>query len=377
MGLHNLFLTAVLCILFCGAGAISERADEINGYIVNPNNDAHVGGVEVAFYINQEGQVAEIMRKPADAEGLFSFAGPFLTAGTPFALAAFYKDVTYFSSTLEVGAQKQIILEVYEPTANGTDIRIGSHHVFLVIEEGAVEVVHLAQIYNGQEQAYVGSGQGGERHVTEFSLPPGLFNLQSHSGQMHQANANSFFDNQPLLPGYSQLSFSFNIEPEQLEDGYVHEVVYPTERFELFVQPSTLEIGAPLTDLGVIDLHGRQYRRLQMTDLQAGQQIEIPLPIAAPMRWVLKWIALGLGLVVGIGALFFWSRSDLRGDGDTSAVATQDLELQRQRLLAEIARLDQEHVADREDASYLSARRRLLNQAVDLTRLLEAREHGH
>ena len=154
-------------------------------------------------------------------------------------------------------------------------------------------------------------------------------------------------------------------------------MVYPTDRFELFVQPSTLEIGAPLTDLGVIDLHGRQYRRLQMTDLQAGQQIEIPLPIATPMRWILKWVALGLGLVVGIGALFFWSRSDLRGDGDTSAVATQDLELQRQRLLAEIARLDQEHVADREDASYLSARRRLLNQAVDLTRLLEAREHGH
>lgn len=374
MGPHSLFLTAIFCILFCGA--TSAPADEINGYIVNPNSGARVGGVEVAFYINQEGQVAEMMRKTADREGRFSFAGPFLTAGTPFALAAFYKDVTYFSSTLEVGAQKQIILEVYEPTANGTDIRIGSHHVFLVIEEGAVEVVHLAQIYNGQEQAYVGNGQGGERHVTEFRLPSGLFNLQSHSGHMHQASANSFFDNQPLLPGYSQLSFSFNIEPEQLEGGYIHEVVYPTDRFELFVQPSTLEIGPPLTDLGVVDLHGRQYRRLQMTDLQAGQQIDIPLPIAAPMRWVLKWVALGLGFAVGTGALFLWSRKDPQGSGDVDrVVSAQDLELQRQNLLGEIARLDREHAEARDDASYLSARRRLLDQAIDLTRLLEAREH--
>jgi hypothetical protein len=83
-----------------------------------------------------------------------------------------------------------------------------------------------------------------------------------------------------------------------------------------------------------------------------------------------------LGLVVGIGALFFWSRNNLRDDGESSAVATRDLELQRQRLLADIARLDQEHAANREDSSYLSARRRLFDQAVDLTRLLEAREHG-
>ncbi len=367
-------LIAVLCILLEGAG--SARADEISGYIVNPNSNVRVGGAEVAFYINQDGQVAEMMRKTADEKGRFSFAGPFLTAGTPFALAAFYKDVTYFSSTLEVGAQKQIILEVYEPTTNGTDIRIGSHHVFLVVKEGDIEVVHLAQIYNGQERAYVGSGQEGERHVTEFRLPSGIFNLQSHSGLMHQASATSFFDNQPLLPGYSQLSFSFNIDPEQLEDGYIHEVVYPTDRFELFVQPSTLEIGAPFIDLGVVDLHGKQYRRLQMTNLLAGQQVIIPLPLATPLRWVLKWAALGFGLVLGTGALFFLGRNKSQDDGVASPVSTGDLQIQRQRLLGEIARLDQEHAADRENASYLSTRRRLFDQAVDLTRLLETREHA-
>ncbi|MGY8822772.1 MAG: hypothetical protein ACKVJG_02370 [Candidatus Latescibacterota bacterium] len=369
MGRYTSFLTATFFILLGGANLV--RADEINGYIVNPNSDARIGGIEVSFYINQEGQVAEMMRKTADEQGRFSFAGPFLTAGTSFALAAFYKDVTYFSSTLEVGAQKQIILEVYEPTSSDSEIRIGSHHVFLVMEEGTIEVVHLTQIHNGQEQAYTGSGQGGERHVTEFQLPNGIFNLQSHSGHMDQADATTFFDNQPLLPGYSQLSFSFNIDPEQLEDGYLHHVVYPTDRFELFVQPSTLEIGAPFEDIGVVDLHGRQYRRWQMTDLQAGQQVNISLPLAAPLRWVLKWTALGFGLVASIGALFLWSRNDSQDSEADSPISTPDLQTHRQRLLGKIARLDQEYAANRDDTSYLSTRRRLLDQALDLTRLLD------
>jgi len=375
MGRYTFVFTATFCIFLFAAGL--ARADEVSGYVVNPNTDARSGGIEVAFYISQDGQVSEMMRKTADEQGRFSFAGPLLTAGTPFALAAFYKDVTYFSSTLEVGAQKQIILEVYEPTSDGSEIRIGSHHVFLVIEEGTIEVVHLAQTYNGQERAYVGSGQGGERRVTEFQLPTGVFNLQSHSGHMHQADDTTFFDNQPLLPGYSQLSFSFNLDPEQLEDGYLHNVVYPTDRLELFVQPSTLEIGGPLADLGVVDLHGRQYRRLQMTELQAGQQVNISLPLGAPLRWVLKWAALGFGLVASLGALLLWGRNNNRNNGADSPISTPDLQSHRQRILNEIAHLDQEHTADRDDPSYRDARRRLLDQALDLTRLLEAREHAN
>ncbi len=364
---RSILVPLAAALLYTG----TSRAAEVSGYVINPNEETRIGNVEVAFYVREDDQVTEMLRKIADADGRFSFSGPFLENGTPFALAAFYKDVTYFSSTLEVGAQKEIIMEVYEPTSDGSDIHIGSHHLFLVVEPANIEVVHLAQIHNGLDKAYVGSGQGGEKSVTEFRLPHGVFDLQSHSSHIRQTEDTRFFDNQPLLPGYSQLSFSFNLDPEQLDDGYMHEVVYPTERLELFIQPISIEVGAPFTDLGVMDLHDRQYRRLLLEDLKPGQRVNIPLPLSAPLRWTLKWAALFLGLVAGTGALLRWGRT---GHGKKEHV-THNLHEQRQQLLNEMARLDREYADHREDPSYRSTRQRLMGQVVDLTRL-EERAHA-
>lgn len=354
-------------------GANPAGADPIDGYVLNPSDDQRVGGIEVAFYVRQDEQVSEIMRKTTDAEGRFRFAGPFITAGTPFALAAFYKDVTYFSSMLEVGAQKQVILEVYEPTGDDADIRIVSHNIFLRVKEESVEVIHLAQFYNGGERAFAGRGQGTERQVSEFRLPAGAFNIQSHSGRLNQADETAFFDNQPLLPGHSQLSFSFDLNPDLLDGGYWHEAAYPTERVELFVQPSTLEVGGGWTDAGVMDLHGQEYRRLLMADVAAGQRLLVPLPVDAPVRWILKWIALGGGALIGAVVLLVWKR--IEGPA-TPAPPEPDLALRRRQLLEAIARLDRDRAEGGDEEVYRQTRRRLLDQAIDLTRRSGEPEHG-
>lgn len=348
------------------------QADQIDGYVLNSSSDERLGDVEIAFYVQQDEQVSEIMRKKTDSEGRFSFSGPFLTTGTPFALAAFYKDVPYFSSTLEVGAQKQIILEVYEPTGRSDALRIISHNLFLNVTKDQVEAVHLAQFHNGGERAYVGTGQASERQVSQFNLPPGAFDVQSHSGRMIQVDDTTFFDNQPLLPGHSQLSFSFVLDPNQLADGYWHESVYPTEQINLFVQPSTMQIdGDEWVDEGVVDLHGQQYRRLHMTNVQAGQRLLIPLPIDRPTRWILKWAALGGGALAGAVVLLLCGRGPkktAKRDGDLASLRRQTLE--------EIARLDGEYTERRDDAAYCQTRRQLLDRAVDLTRRIEDRTHA-
>ncbi|MEE2626848.1 MAG: hypothetical protein VX670_00030 [Candidatus Latescibacterota bacterium] len=346
---------------------LPARADQINGYVLNPSSEGRVGDVEIVFYVQQDEQVSEIMRKKTDEEGRFSFSGPFLTTGTPFALAALYKDVAYFSSMLEVGAQKQVILEVYDPTDQPDALRIVSHNLFINVTENQIETVHLAQFYNGEERAYVGTGQGPERQVSQFSLPLGALDVQSHSGRMIQVNDTTFFDNQPLLPGHSQLSFSFVLDPNRLTDGYWHESVYPTERINLFIQPITAQIdGGDWVDEGVVDLHGQQYRRLNVTDVQAGQRLLVPLPIDPPTRWILKWAALGGGALAGVGVLLLWGRGPKQTPDREEGLAPL-----RQQTLAEIARLDAEYAERKDDATYCQARRQLLDRAVDLTRRLE------
>ena len=339
----------------------------VNGYVLNPLTETRLPEIEVAFYIRQEGDVSEVLRKNTDAEGNFSFAGPFLQDGLHFALAAFYEGVPYFSSTLEVGAQQQVILEVYENANDASALHITSHHLFLSLSEEAIECVQLLQVHNSSDHTYAGSGSGSgsERRVTEFALPPNLFNLRGQSGLIQQAGPGQFFDNQALPPGSSQLSISFNLNPRDLDDAYVHQAVYATERLEVFLDPPTLEISAPFIDQGVVELHDRQYRRFVLQELSPGQRVKIPLPLSSSLRWMLKWAALaGAFLVSGLALVSSRGRPDDASNADTPSLED------RQILLAEIARLDDAHAEQPQDQHYLDQRARLIHDAVALTRAL-------
>ena len=336
----------------------------INGYVLNPLTQARIPGIPVAFYVRQDGQILEMLRKETDAEGRFSFAGPFLQSGLLFGLAAFYDDIPYFSSTLEAGTQQQVILEVYEKTDDSSGIRIGTHHLFFALREDAVECVQLLQIHNTLERTYSGSGDGQERRVTELALPMGLFNLQSHSGLLHQAGEGRFFDNQPLPPGRSQRSFSFNLDTRNFASPYVHQVVYPTDRLEVFLDPPSTEVEPPFIDLGIIEQHGRQYQKIVLENLQPSQQVEIPLPLSPSLRWSLKWAALAGAFVAG-GAALALSRQHPSTD------RARALE-RRQHLIEELARLDDSFASRPEDPHYMDQRAHLMREAITLTQALDA-----
>ena len=336
----------------------------INGYVLNPFTQARIPGIPVAFYVRQDGEILEMLRKETDAEGRFSFAGPFLQSGLHFGLAAFYDGIPYFSSTLEAGAQQQVILEVYEKTDDPSGIRISTHHLFFSLREDAVECVQLLQIHNALERTYSGSGDGQERQVTELALPTGLFNLQSHSGLLHQAGEGRFFDNQPLPPGRSQRSFSFNLDARNFASPYVHQVIYPTDRLEIFLDPPSTEIKPPFIDLGIIEQHGRQYQKLVLENLLPGQQVAIPLPLAPSLRWSFKWAALAGAFVAG-GVALALSRQHPSTD------RTRALE-KRQQLIGELARLDDSFADQPADPHYLDQRAHLMREAVALTQALDA-----
>ena len=356
MVLRSLCVAIVLCASDLWGAAI-------NGYVLNPFTQARIPGIPVAFYVRQDGQILEMLRKETDAEGCFSFAGPFLQSGLHFGLAAFYNDIPYFSSTLEAGAQQQVILEVYEKTDDPSGIRIGTHHLFFALRENAIECIQLLQIHNTRERTYAGRGDGRERQVTELILPMGIFNLQSHSGLLHQAGEGRFFDNQPLPPGRSQRSFSFNLDARNFTSPYVHQVIYPTDRLEVFLDPPSTEIKPPFIDLGIVEQHGRQYRKVAMENLQPSQQVAIPLPLAPSLRWSLKWVALAGAFLAG-GVALALSRQHPSTD---HAHALK----RRQHLIEELARLDDSFAGRPEDPHYMDQRALLMREAVALTQALD------
>jgi len=103
-------LALLFAVLLLSIGSRSGTAESIDGYVVNPATDERVKDVEVGFSIaGPDGTFAEMMRKSTDGEGRFSFSGPFLAKGLAYSLTAHYQDIPYTSSTLEVGAQRQVI----------------------------------------------------------------------------------------------------------------------------------------------------------------------------------------------------------------------------------------------------------------------------
>ena len=358
MVLRSLCAAIILC-----TSASDLWGAAVNGYVINPFTQVRIPGIPVAFYVHQDGQIIEMLRKDTDDDGRFSFAGPFLQGGVHFGLAAFYDGIPYFSSTLEVGMQQQIILEVYEKTDDSSGIRISTHYLFFSLREDAIECVQLLQIHNTLERTYSGSGDGRERRVTELALPASLFNLQSHSGLLHQAGEGRFFDNQPLPPGRSQRSFSFNLDGRKFASPYMHQAVYPTDRVEIFLDPPSIEIKPPFIDLGIIEQHGRQYRKIAIENLQPSQQVAVPLPFASSLRWSLKWAALAGALLTG-GVALALSRQH------SSTDRARALE-KRHHIIEELAQLDDAFASRPEDPHYVDQRAHLMREAVALTQALE------
>ena len=121
----------------------SLAAESIDGYVVNPVSDQRLAGIEVGFSISSpDGSFSEMMRKSTDADGRFSFSGPFLTDGMAYSLTAYYGDIPYASSMLLVGGQRQVILEVFDPPTDPGAVTVSSHHLFLTISN-AVSYTHL------------------------------------------------------------------------------------------------------------------------------------------------------------------------------------------------------------------------------------------
>lgn len=370
-GCYRRLLLVALAALAALVLATAAQAASVEGRVLHGDDGRPVPGVQVAFLVQQDGQLNEILRKPSDAEGRFVFSGPFLTAGLDFVLVAFYNDVPYPSTQLRMGDQRGVLLEVYEPTSDPATLHIATHSLFFSVRHNGVEGLQIVQLHNGGKRTYVGDATAEQRRVAEFRLPEGVFNLQAFSGNLTQAGPGRFFDDRPLPPGDSQIAFSYFLDTEALDGGYVHHAVYPTQALEVMVHPASLALGPPFEDLGEIEFQNGAYRRWRLEGVDAGQAVAVPLDLPRSLRWTLKWGALGLALVGLVAGAAL-------GRGADEAAPVEDaagLEAQRRELLRQIARLDDEHAGQTEDAAYRQRRQQLIGQALDLQRQLEA-AHG-
>lgn len=365
---------AVLSALAAGMSAPASAATAtVRGYVLDAPRDKRVPGVEVAFLVPDEGGgVTEIARRTTDDTGGFSFAAPFLAAGTPFALTAYYRDLEFGTRNLVVGNQDRVILEVYEGTDDPSGIRVTAHHLFLSVRARGLEVLQLVQAENHGSATYVGRLAGEERRVLELALPAGHLGLQAHAGAIVGAGPTRAFDSRPLPPGSTQAAFTFQLPAAALESGgYEHTVIYPTDRLELFLQPPEISLGAPFHDLGRVTIQGRDYRHFRLDGLAPGRTVTVPLPIPRRLRWTLKWATMALVPVVLVTVAGLARTT--AGPAETPAPTAEDregLEQRRRELLAELSQLDALRDISQGQDSQARPRHLVMVEAVEVYRRL-------
>lgn len=312
-------------------------ADTVSGYVIDGDSGERLAGVDVAFLIPADGGFSEMLRRASDEQGAFSFSGPFLTKGTAFSLVAHHDGIEHPTDALVVGEQDEVIVEVVAGTEDGSSIRFDAHHLFLTVTDVGVDVAQLIHVDNAGSATFMGRSLGSERRVLELPIPDGNLALQGHTGQVARAGPTGVFTADPLPPGRSQVAFTMQLDGQTFSGEYVHDVAYPTGRLELFLQPVSIELPSPFTDVGQVDLHDQSYRHYRLTDLVAGRSIAIPLPFNRPLRWALKWAMLGLGLLMAVAAV--------ASVGTASTPHRPQLQAQRDRLLDELARIDDRRAA--------------------------------
>ncbi len=363
---------AVLSALAAGMSAPVSAAT-VRGYVLDVLRDERVPGVEVAFLVPDEGGgVTEIARRTTDETGGFSFAAPFLLAGTPFALTAYYRDLEYGTRNLVVGNQDRVILEVYEGTDDPSGIHVAAHHLFLSVRERGLEVLQLVEAENHGSATFVGRLAGEERRVLELALPAGHLGLQAHAGAIVRAGPTRAFDSRPLPPGSTQAAFTFQLPAAALEsNGYEHTVIYPTDRLELFLQPPEISLGAPFQALGRVTIQDREYGHFRLEGLAPGRTVTVPLPIPRPLRWALKWATLAL-VPVALVTVAGLARTTA-GPTETPGLTAEDregLEQRRQELLAELSQLDPVRDLSQGQDSPTRPRHLVMVEAVEVYRRL-------
>jgi hypothetical protein len=162
--------------------------------------------------------------------------------------------------------------------------------------------------------------------------------------------------------------------------------LYPTQVLDVYVHPSDIHLDTPFIDRGTTSSLGREYHLYRLENLRPGQTNAIPLPLAQPMRWALKWLALGLAIVAVAAALLTRRSSSPLPEEEEKAeeniepldpgigadASLAELEQRRQSLLAQLVALESGGSRKiRKAGAQGHKRQRLMGQAVAVYELLE------
>jgi len=347
-----------------------------------------------------------------DLNGAFAFEQLATTADVVYFVGTRYADVAYGSDLLSLSPLTPTLaleIPIYATTTDPGALRVSRTQWVVDHQPGALHARQMVLIGNTGDRTVIGRPLAGADAPVTAALPAptnvgGLTFQDGALGARYQQVDNVIYDTTPIRPGLQsrQVLMGYALPYTGTEATLTTDFAYPVDALTILIADLpdlTVEVSAPLENVGNQTIQGVAYRVFN-GQLAAPQPVTVtlhhlappdradprltpqaaatPVAVAAPTDNALAAIppifaALGAGalvLVVGGGILFWKYTRDRRQ-------AQQALLEAKERLLTEIALLDDRHAqGELDDESWSAERLALMRTLRTVTDDLERRQAG-
>lgn len=135
----------------------------IRGEVVNPDDPARVGDVEILLYALPPDGMPGLRRAKSDAQGKFAFEGIANDANTAYLVGARYAEIPYPGERLSFAAgetEKQVTVRVGDPTEDSRDASVVETRLEIAYAGGRLGVSELHRLENrGDKTIFVAEPQ--------------------------------------------------------------------------------------------------------------------------------------------------------------------------------------------------------------------------
>ncbi len=371
--------SAFWLLLLTPSGAAAQGLGSIEGQVTNGTAGAPgAGAIQVELEISRGTQSLETRAQSTSADGRFHFEG--LETGSDFAyvLSVLYQEVVYQSSEVRFSPgeeRKSASLQVFETTRGDPGLTV-SRGLIAVQEIDRLNqtalLFEIVTLRNPADRTFLPENEGSGRPVNlvRYSLPAGAAALHPQlgvdAGSIQQVDR-GFATSSPLLPGESEIGFTYRVPYAEGTYRFERSVVYSQGELRVLVPRDGTGIEGPgLALAGEVDLGSRGFHVYLARDLTAGGRVAFALtglPPRSPLAFLdlVPQPFLAALAIAGSVALATVLLHKARGEPPDSTSGQLD------GILSAMARLDQSCLRGPEpDPTVIEERGLLKEAAVDL-----------
>lgn len=356
--IKRIALLVIIFILSLPVSALAAEHDngKIEGEVLNITGaESPVPDHDITLRTYLDNAAVDSTTTKTDALGNFIFEGLSTESAYSYQIALTFQEAVYYYSDwlifAEAETSKLIVVTVYDATTSDEAIRVVAAHTVITIgEDNSLLVEEFFVFSNEADLTYVGSeviNSEGDKETLKFLLPDEAVDIRPDAGLVEgwvQESADGFVSTLPVEPGEKLIIYSYKVTYSSGAYTLSKGMAYDTDIFTLLVQgEGTTVTGERLTAQEPIILEDVWYNHLSVQDLASGEVLTINISGLPTSQNIIIWVIIVLVVMSLVSALIYMMRKK-----QPQPVSAEDSPSQKkQRLLTELAQLDDDFEADK------------------------------